>query len=1248
MLTYQMPYENAGAFSRALEDIRKKDPAGRAGSVLFYITWVRNARDLVYEVAEQIGRVFPDAPWYGCEASGNIADGRLSYGVHVTCWAFEKPDTYAELVWLQEGTAISSMSDLWRLCGTRPGLRGVELIPSSTYRDLFCLDGETAELDEGIIIFGGASVDYDDPSIDADIIAKGHPMTLDGMIAVLYYGTELNIQPAYVLGWKGLGRSMRVSGSEGKVIREIDGQPAFSIYEKYLNLSLSDHDALVFPLIMEDDGVEFIRTPTSFLPDYSIRMVIGIPEGARVRISYGDRNTILAGLYGKISDIAAFSPQAIKIYSCAARRLFWGDSQVSRETMPLTEIASVNGFYTGGELLRFGKKLRVMNSTLVIVSFREGSAGRRKNVLIGQEERTDKSLVSRLAYFTAQITAEQAQQYAHEKLRADVTGYMSTHEGDPVEMLQVFAEPLRQLYAADQVTYNDNNGTRFVSDIPSAARMPEGCRQKCVYADPGHQVYADGVIEINDSLLVKDDVLPAPGCPVRARLTRVVYCDDMPVGLLSVHYTAGPHKFSDLERGTLAEFARILSLAISRYMAKQKNALFQEQEEQRRRQHEAGLASTLDSLSEDYDYVVYADIKQKTLFRIRSTAEFDALIDALDPALSGSERLDAFFRNAVLPEDYDDFRRFTSLERVRRYVSQGKACYHNFRLVHNGKTEYYRIKISPARSSLDNFVIGLLNINDDWLLRKKLESEEKQLESKAIIDSFSQDFESISYVHIEPEKAWDVAVPYRVSRKLTQIIPEWEQVQSYMDRLHLLADRFVAPVDRTAFLAKTTCEVILTNLKHSDSYFVSFRVDNGTDEYAYYQMKFTPVRDADGNMNAIISGLRNTDEETRRELRRQEEITGIVEERTADLMKANTTLNNISNNVLELMADLVESRSAESGSHIRRVKGFTEILARCVMARCPGYGLTEEKVQTIIHASAMHDIGKITIPDNVLLKPGKLTDGEFARMKEHSARGAEIVRKMSGIWDDKYISVASDICMYHHEKWDGRGYPSGLMGDDIPIAAQIVSIADIYDALTNERCYKPAYTHDQAFDMIVGGQCGAFSERMLACFSACGEMFRNYANNPVAVLPPQAKVDIEYKTPMYLRKQTFLADTMPLISAIAENMPGAFFVYRDNADGLLVYCNAQMIRLAGCENPDDFIRYTGNTMRGLVHPDDFPFTREHGADETSRGKNGQESLTYRIVRKNGEIVRLRDYRTFIRSADLGNLFFVSVNGTAEE
>ncbi len=139
-------------------------------------------------------------------------------------------------------------------------------------------------------------------------------------------------------------------------------------------------------------------------------------------------------------------------------------------------------------------------------------------------------------------------------------------------------------------------------------------------------------------------------------------------------------------------------------------------------------------------------------------------------------------------------------------------------------------------------------------------------------------------------------------------------------------------------------------------------------------------------------------------------------------------------------------------------------------------------IDVIVSASALHDVGKIAIPDNILLKPGKLTDEEFACMKTHTTRGGEILQNIRNAWDDEYGEISYQICRHHHEKFDGRGYPDGLVGDEIPIAAQIVSIADVYDALVNERVYKDAFPKEEAFRMITEGECGKFNPKLLECF----------------------------------------------------------------------------------------------------------------------------------------------------------------------
>ena len=208
-----------------------------------------------------------------------------------------------------------------------------------------------------------------------------------------------------------------------------------------------------------------------------------------------------------------------------------------------------------------------------------------------------------------------------------------------------------------------------------------------------------------------------------------------------------------------------------------------------------------------------------------------------------------------------------------------------------------------------------------------------------------------------------------------------------------------------------------------------------------------------------------------------------VAEQTRILQERNEQLRTANDRTIELLSDIVEARSAESGTHVRRVRGFTSILAKKVCALYPEYGLTEHAVSMITTASCMHDVGKAMIPDAVLLKPGKLTPEEFEIMKTHTVRGCDVLRHSRYLWDEEYYVFCHQICRHHHEKWDGRGYPDGLKGDEIPIAAQLVSVADCYDALTTKRVYKRAYTSEEAAEMILGGQCGAFNPKLLQCFT---------------------------------------------------------------------------------------------------------------------------------------------------------------------
>lgn len=214
----------------------------------------------------------------------------------------------------------------------------------------------------------------------------------------------------------------------------------------------------------------------------------------------------------------------------------------------------------------------------------------------------------------------------------------------------------------------------------------------------------------------------------------------------------------------------------------------------------------------------------------------------------------------------------------------------------------------------------------------------------------------------------------------------------------------------------------------------------------------------------------------------REHLEDLVEHQAAKLRESTDIL-------MDALSSVIEHRSVESGQHVLRIRMFTKVLLENIMRSYPEYDLNERVIKVIASAAALHDIGKISIPDAILNKPGALTKEEFQVMKTHSERGCEILAKLDRMDDKEYLRYAYDICRYHHERWDGRGYPDGLKGDSIPICAQAVGIADAYDALTTDRVYKKAFSHERAYNMILNGECGAFSPKLLECFKSVREEF---------------------------------------------------------------------------------------------------------------------------------------------------------------
>ena len=196
-----------------------------------------------------------------------------------------------------------------------------------------------------------------------------------------------------------------------------------------------------------------------------------------------------------------------------------------------------------------------------------------------------------------------------------------------------------------------------------------------------------------------------------------------------------------------------------------------------------------------------------------------------------------------------------------------------------------------------------------------------------------------------------------------------------------------------------------------------------------------------------------------------------------------------------ILSQIVEFRNGESGSHVLNINVLTGMLLESLVQHTDKYNINWSERLLITTASALHDIGKIGIDDKILNKPGKLTDEEFKIMQNHTIIGASILENMGSYQDEELMKVAYQICRWHHERYDGKGYPDGLKGDEIPISAQVVSLADVYDALVSERVYKKAYSHEQAIEMIVNGECGSFNPILLECLLDIQEQIKRKVKN---------------------------------------------------------------------------------------------------------------------------------------------------------
>ncbi len=497
------------------------------------------------------------------------------------------------------------------------------------------------------------------------------------------------------------------------------------------------------------------------------------------------------------------------------------------------------------------------------------------------------------------------------------------------------------------------------------------------------------------------------------------------------------------------------------------------------------------SIISDFDNILVVEVKTgEVLIQQSREDQLDWLTDSIKDGYNG------YIENAVkkylFPEDKDWINNIIQLDNIVQILSNEGVYFLNFRSKNDNKTIFYQLKFTRIGDNehFDKFTICGHSIDESERLNLRHMEEVATAHHNAVIASLAGDFDYIGYYNKKTEHIRLFHASPVFENVIKTINPNLRSLQ----RLQLFFEKIVYEEDWEDFSYQIKKENVFRGIENG-AYEIHFRA-KFNDSLYYYKVKF--VQDSH-EPNGVVFALMSFDEQVRSKLlhREQEKNREIIEkqlemiitERTADILKKNKALNRLNEDIIELIGDITEARDLESGEHIRRVKGITHILATQIMQDYPEYELTHEKIELIASASALHDIGKISIPDAILLKPGRLTQEEFEIMKTHTTKGPELLRKAPKDWSSAYLETSMEICHFHHEKYDGNGYPIGLKGEDIPLSAQIVSIADCYDALVSRRVYKEAFSPDIAVKMIIEGQCGAFSPKLIKSFKKCVPQF---------------------------------------------------------------------------------------------------------------------------------------------------------------
>lgn len=405
-------YRDIASFKNELIKLKEHCEENNYTNMLFQVYSTVLEKEPIEEICEIIYEIFPLVPYMGCSTSGNIVDCQVSGEITLVCTIFEDEDTKVKILQydLDEHETEEITDHIVEKIQKYVWVKAMEIFCTVPEKSTTQFCSGLKGINPNIQIFGGISCSEDITSTDSIVFSKYGCYAENSVVIVLYGGESLYVESLKVTGWKPLGRKFHVTKSDGIILYELDGIPAYNVYQKYLKIQNDEnffYHTLEFPMFYEHNGTTILRVPVSSNADNSITMSSDIEEDSIVRISYGDPATIIESIKSTALEIQDFQPDLIHIFSCAARNTFWTSEEPTYEIYLLKDIAPSSGFFSHGEFLRTEGNLNQHNVTLVIAAMREGDKKNVHNKNIVQEKSLTKiPLASRLANFISATSLE--------------------------------------------------------------------------------------------------------------------------------------------------------------------------------------------------------------------------------------------------------------------------------------------------------------------------------------------------------------------------------------------------------------------------------------------------------------------------------------------------------------------------------------------------------------------------------------------------------------------------------------------------------------------------------------------------------------------------------------------------------------------------------------------------------------------------------------------------------------------------